>query len=390
MVELDSIPASTQLLRACTCLELDQQRIDQIKQLVASPNVWKGLAQRSEQHGMAPLLYRHLKQLNVAIPDSTALQLKSLVLRHQQATKVRTHALTEILQAFESQGISTIVLKGAALAYTVYPAPELRPMSDIDILVDKEKCNDAQRVLTSLGYSGADLIRPGAKFDHHHMAIAKKIIDGLTISVEVHRDAIAPDARASISMKNLVSEVENYSVDEVSAQHLGHADMLQHLCRHLAEPMMETKLISIVDVYAYCAYFDEDIDWLLLKQNHPIVENTIRCLHYVSSMPMILQRRISPPTVPAPPGVGRGIPTLSSVPWSIRDFRRSLKYLTNIVWPPAWWWHLYYAVPPEQNASGPIRCIRHWTRIGFWMIQRIRSTIRYAFYRVRNQAPVDN
>ncbi len=389
-MQRQDLPSSTRLLRACSCLELDDQRVTSINQLAKDKSVWQGLAQRAEQHGMAPLLHRHLKQLGIVIPNDTELQLKSLALRHRHATKVRTHALIEILQKLESQNISVIVLKGAALAYTVYPAPELRPMSDIDLLVDEDKCNRAQQLLGSLGYSGASLVRPGVKFDHHHMAIAKKEFDGLAISVEVHRDAIAPDARASISMKNLMSEVQNYSVSEVSAQHLGHADMLKHLCRHLAEPVMETKLISIVDVYAYCAHFDEDIDWLSLKQNHPIIENTIRCLHYVSPMPPILQRRISPPTVPAPSGAGRGIPTLSSVPWSIRNYRRSLKYLRSIVWPPAWWWHLYYGVPPEQDVSGPIRCIRHWTRIGFWMIQRIRSTLRYTLYRIRNQAPVDN
>ena len=44
-------------------------------------------------------------------------------------------ALDQALRALAARGIEVIVLKGAALAQTVYPSVALRPMGDLDVLV---------------------------------------------------------------------------------------------------------------------------------------------------------------------------------------------------------------------------------------------------------------
>ena len=381
----NKIPQSTLLLRACACLELDEQRVHQINKLVANRKVWQGLAQRAERHGMAPLLYHHLKQLNVAIPDRTALQLKSLVLRHQRATKIRTKELMEVLQTLATNDIPVIVLKGAALAYALYPTPELRPMSDIDILVDEHKCQHAQRLLTSLGYGGANMYRPGAKFDHHHMAIAKKHIDGLTISVEVHRDALSPDAIGSLTIDSLSSLPTAYTIENIQARHFGHIDMLLHLCRHLTEPADETRLISIVDVYAFAEKYFVEIDWRNIKGQHSFIHNALRCLHAVSPLPVKLQPVLSPPENPATAIAGFGVPTLSSVSWNATRPRQNLRRIFLILHPPQWWLHLYYNVEPERKSVLTIRWIEHPLRIIYWLALRVRALVRYHFYRITHR-----
>lgn len=156
--------------------------------------------------------------------------------------------------------------------------------------------------------------------------------------------------------------------------------MLRHLCHHIAEPALETKLISIVDIYAYCIKFGEEIDWNLLKYDFPLVENTLRCLHYVSPIPTELHKWVAPPTASPPSGIGFGIPTLSSVPWSARNYQRSLALIKKIIWPPAWWLHMYYVVPVEKRSLTKVRCIRHWGRVCFWMYNRIRSVLHFLKY----------
>lgn len=61
--------------------------------------------------------------------------------------------LESLGDAFQSAGLSVIVLKGAALALTVYPNDEYRPMADIDLIVRPNDLSKARTCLENLGYS---------------------------------------------------------------------------------------------------------------------------------------------------------------------------------------------------------------------------------------------
>lgn len=81
--------------------------------------------------------------------------------------------IKELLEEFNNQGIDSIVLKGAALKETVY-APGLRPIDDLDLLVQQKDLPDIERVLAQLDYqvlAGGEInfIRPGwpAAIDLH-------------------------------------------------------------------------------------------------------------------------------------------------------------------------------------------------------------------------------
>ncbi|GAG77142.1 unnamed protein product, partial [marine sediment metagenome] len=49
---------------------------------------------------------------------------------------LRKHDLLALLQALEQAGLSVVLLKGGALAYTHYPEPHLRARVDTDIFID--------------------------------------------------------------------------------------------------------------------------------------------------------------------------------------------------------------------------------------------------------------
>jgi hypothetical protein len=57
-----------------------------------------------------------------------------------------------VLAGLFEAGVNTLVLKGAALAYTLYPAPHLRPCGDVDLLVKKHHLEEAVAQLEALGY----------------------------------------------------------------------------------------------------------------------------------------------------------------------------------------------------------------------------------------------
>lgn len=65
----------------------------------------------------------------------------------------RRSELMRVLAAFAATGITPLILKGAALAYSRYSRPALRPRGDTDLLVPPEAATLSERVLRDLGYT---------------------------------------------------------------------------------------------------------------------------------------------------------------------------------------------------------------------------------------------
>jgi hypothetical protein len=60
--------------------------------------------------------------------------------------------LRRVLSALDAAGTRTLLLKGAALAYTDYPAPHLRTRTDTDLLIRAADVTAADETLAALGY----------------------------------------------------------------------------------------------------------------------------------------------------------------------------------------------------------------------------------------------
>src|SRR5690554_5448713 len=129
--------AAYRLLVTCAGVESGPERCRRVMQAAGRICDWTNVADLAEAHGLAPLLHLHLQAAGVRPPQPVRRQLQGLTLRHRRANQIHVQALAEILPAFATAGIPALVLKGAALAHLVYGRPGLRPMRDIDILVDK-------------------------------------------------------------------------------------------------------------------------------------------------------------------------------------------------------------------------------------------------------------
>jgi hypothetical protein len=67
-------------------------------------------------------------------------------------------ALRHLLDSLGAAGIPALLLKGTGLAYTIYPAPHLRPRVDVDVLIRRETLDRVQEVLAASGW-----VRPAAR-----------------------------------------------------------------------------------------------------------------------------------------------------------------------------------------------------------------------------------
>jgi hypothetical protein len=117
---------------------------------------WPAVVRAAERDGLAPLLYAAVAANSVrglaAPPADVVAGLRQSSL-HSAARSMRARAeMARLLDLFAAEGIPLILLKGIALAATVYPDPAQRTMCDLDFLVHREDLARVSTLLEARGY----------------------------------------------------------------------------------------------------------------------------------------------------------------------------------------------------------------------------------------------
>lgn len=125
-----------------------------MKDTLKLPLQWKEFLSSAFWHGVAPLVYRNLIELpeSLIVPPEVIEQLKEAYYATLARNMLLYAELERVLESFHEEGIEVILLKGVALAKTVYTDIGTRPMSDIDIMVRREDLLRAEGRLSELGY----------------------------------------------------------------------------------------------------------------------------------------------------------------------------------------------------------------------------------------------
>ncbi|HWE06165.1 MAG TPA: nucleotidyltransferase family protein [Rhizomicrobium sp.] len=100
---------------------------------------------------LLPLVWKRLSQASV--PHPLLPRLKGVFRSNWVKMTRRIQGAAAILAALEAEGIGTMIGKGLPLALAYYPAPALRPMSDVDIIVPFEDAPRASALLERDGFS---------------------------------------------------------------------------------------------------------------------------------------------------------------------------------------------------------------------------------------------
>ncbi len=111
-------------------------------------------------HGVTPLIYRQLHQSRTLAACPTPLQtaLTHQVHLHATMDALREQELAAVLTTLGARGVKPLLMKGTPLAYTHYPAPDLRPRSDTDMLIDRGDIEVVHRVMLDLGYAPGNAV----------------------------------------------------------------------------------------------------------------------------------------------------------------------------------------------------------------------------------------
>ncbi len=174
--------------------------------------------------------------------------------------------LSALLRACAGAGLDLLVLKGAALAETVYPRPSLRRFGDIDVLVRRAEVARARTLLESLEYIVDPLQWEDLARGRDGQANFFKRTERGSVVVELHTGLINNDlffGQVHVAEAGLWDRAQPVRLAGVEAQTLGPEDQVLHLCLHLAghylaAPQSLRDIAQVVSV--------SPIDWALFVQ----------------------------------------------------------------------------------------------------------------------------
>ena len=150
------------------------------------------------------------------------------------------HELAGVLNALADAGVPTILLKGAALASTVYPNIAHRPMGDLDLLVRPQDLEPARRILEAAGYRFVP--EPEERFKPFDTQFTGELgfrreIGRMGVLIELHWEIVIPEwyrRTTAFDVGALWERAQPLELGGTRALQLSPEDTLIHLCVHLA------------------------------------------------------------------------------------------------------------------------------------------------------------
>ena len=142
------------LLVSCIQAGISEAAVYEIHDMLRLPLAWEEFLKSAFWHRVAPLVYGNLKDIpeGCLVPPDVMEQLKKEYFATLARNMLLYDGLKRVLESFHEEEIEVILLKGAALAKTVYADIGMRPMGDIDIMVRREDLSQAEGRLSALGY----------------------------------------------------------------------------------------------------------------------------------------------------------------------------------------------------------------------------------------------
>lgn len=257
------------LLLYCARITMSEIAMRRVKKLVAEALQWEQITHSAFSENIAPLLYLNLRDFEGAnlVPQNTLDKLKKAYYANLARNIELFSELGRILNAFKTNNVDTMVLKGAALANTVYDNVALRSMADMDILVKENDLPHVKGIMSDLNYTVNTEVRSEEWYKKKHgFHLAPFKHKRKSVAVEIHWSI----ARQSfgININEWWKRARDVSIDNSpvfipSAEH-----MLFHLCLHLHNQNYNIRIFKrgLCDIFETLQYYNKIINWDLFEE----------------------------------------------------------------------------------------------------------------------------
>lgn len=227
---------------------------------------WNRLRTSVEAARLAPLAHFVVRN-EPLVPEPTRIAFKHSYHSNLLRNMLLLSELGGVLRGLAAANIPVVVLKGAALAETVYPNLALRTLGDVDLLVHQHDWGRVESVLT------ADDFRPLRAETHagtlaafeNEMAFRKA--SRVPLDIDLHWSLFdSPHYQSAIPMEWFWQTAQPARIAGESVSVLGIEAEILHLCGHLWLHHTGSELFWLHDVAEVVTSGATRIDWRCLLE----------------------------------------------------------------------------------------------------------------------------
>ncbi len=374
MDSLAHINSAYRLLALCARARATDSLYEEISAQAKNFTAWNSLPAQAELHGMAPLLWHHLKHSGASIPKQTEQTLKGLYLRHRTLNQSHAQTLIEVNRLLQTSGIQIAVLKGLALAYQYYSDPALRPTSDLDLLLRRE---DVPPAVQALARAGFRVDPPPAGRIPKEVKADSPPRNGISTRIEIHH--YDPQGRSPVDnlpddeFKGFDAPFEQINIEGKAVFAPNPSAMLDYLIRHLrrhlfpATPRKPLQLKWVADIISLVEHHAPSINW-----RDEALQNRLEVLYSMTIIPKdVPVKKITPPA-----GVNEypnGWPQRCFSEWKEAGAWQFARRTFSS--PSDWWLRLYYGLGEHQLWRGRLAYRLQILKMILWAMRRRNAAI---------------
>lgn len=221
---------------------------------------WPRLLAAGTMHKLLPLMAYNINRLGLErmVEASTATAIGEAYLAHLREKEQQRAVLRILLAEARLRRLEVIVLKGSAIAETLYPRPELRPSADIDLLVRESDFPAIEGMVRELGYR--EVV---AERNVHHSVFVRS--DAPRLRVECHR-GLWIELRHRYSLEDIWTRAFTGELAGEEARTMSYEDLLCHLTFHIASHhYFRAPLLWYYDLCRLISERGDRIDWDLVS-----------------------------------------------------------------------------------------------------------------------------
>lgn len=217
--------------------------------------------------GCLPLLMQemHASALSQRIGEKKYTRLHTLYQQSNLLNLWFSLELQQVLTAITEAHLPVMVLKGADLASTIYPRPELRHYGDVDLMVKPADLAAVIAILERLGYHYHQEYRFETISKQRAAFVYVREVSLGFLVFEIHISPHHNEFGIAFDTDSIWNRARPITVAGVAVQGMGLADLFLYLCWHYRSHAFY-RLIWLYDIAVLLLRCSNQLDWPLIQR----------------------------------------------------------------------------------------------------------------------------
>ena len=224
------------LLNFVTMTPEEFQKIEALLVEINTEGLWPAWLELAKLNSCESLIYLNIEKYKLRVPDFIIRTLKSVFDKVSIENELRLQEASIIFTKLENEGIPFIVLKGQALAESLYGSRSYKKMNDVDFLVKKSSLNSLEIIYKDLHLQcaaslGVEHFRKQEGYSHHWPPF---FTPTLNCVLGTHWNIITPLSPIHIEEIDLWTHTDAHTYIGIPCLRLNDLYFFFHLVVHLA------------------------------------------------------------------------------------------------------------------------------------------------------------